>query len=474
MLGRLNWWLSPFFSSSLCGCSAVRFGEQDLTFFLLVAQTCDLPSRSLSLPTTPAGSMASLIANPNTYRSQSTRPSGPFSNFQMPYVFVIPPEEEQQDTPPWCCFDADEQPENDGDLPSSPDTYFIDVPYPLQHSENDIPPPLPRSTSVHYPRPRPPMSKKLEKKQRPEAIKIIENKPQSRHRDAREDSDVIEVVKVKRYREPVTDLEENTKVKRSKTLKSRASKAFQSIKNVSKASHRTHVKDLWLPTEIGTFKGVQEQIPPQQAQTEDFLPSTPKKGSLSRGSLRSIFQSAKSSRPVANPSSLSYNNRNPSFNEVPSALTTDDALNRPVSPIPTMKKKPNTKLSVRDLHRLFFSSSSPEDPSSSPTATSAPSSSIRGNSESSTSASTLSHNYPDVPMEEDMYADVQFVDLDTPERRIASRYHQGFHIYHDDEFSPPRRLSNFSFEMKLDSLRFDALSFDPEDFDISREGNVLR
>lgn len=449
--------------------------------------------------------MAPLIANLSTHASRSTRPSALSSNLRMPHVFVIPPEEEQQDNPPWCCFDADEQPENNGDFPSNPDIHFLDVPYLLQHSERGVPAPIARCTSVHQPRPRVPISKKLEKKQRPEAVKIIENKQsQARQRDTRRDSDVVEVVKLKRGREAPADLEENTKAKRSKTLKARATNALRSIKNVGKGSHRTHVKELWTSSESmpGIFKGVQEQIRSQQDQAEHRPPTAPtKKGSLSRANSRSlsqIFQPAKPSRPgssftvrvpssvavaeahrtspIANPSSLPYpryNNTNLSLNEVPTILTTDDGLNRPVSPSPSMKK--NAKFSVRELHRLFsFSSSPPDEPSSAPTTATAPFSSTRTRFMAATSTSTLSSDYLDLPMEEDIYTDAHLLDLESADRKSASRYHQAFRTRHDDDISTLRRLSDLSFEMRLDSLHFDALSFDPEDFDVSMEGNILR
>lgn len=77
-------------------------------------------------------------------------------------------------------------------------------------------------------------------------------------------------------------------------------------------------------------------------------------------------------------------------------------------------------------------------------------------------------------MEEDMFTDAHFLELESADRKLLSRYHQALHTHHDDNLSTPRRLSDLSFEMKLDSLHFDALSFDPEDFDVSMEGNILR
>ena len=86
----------------------------------------------------------------------------------------------------------------------------------------------------------------------------------------------------------------------------------------------------------------------------------------------------------------------------------------------------------------------------------------------------MSSDYPDVPMEEGIYAEAHFLDLESANRKRASRHHQAFHSHHDVDFSTPRRLGDFSFEMRLNSLHFDSLSFDPEDFDVSMEGNILR
>lgn len=468
-----------------------------------IFQVPSFPSSYFKVHSKPV--MASLITNSNTHTSRSTRHLAPSPHLRMPHVFVIPPEEEQQDNPPWCCFDADEQQGNNRNFHSNRDFHFFDVPYLLQPSEHGVPAPIPRLTSVHQPRPRAPVTKKLEKKQRPEAVKIIENwSSQTTQKDARVDSDVIEVVKVKRTREALTDLEENTKIKRSKTFKARATKALQSIKNVGKGSHRTHVKELWTSNESmpGIFKGVQEQIRSQQERTEHRPPTTVfKKGSLSRASslsLSQIFQSVKPPQPestltvrvetsvtlaetdhippATNTSSfpcLKYNNTNPFLTEVSGVVTPDDSSSRPVSP-GASKKNTGTKFSVRELHRLFsFSSSSTDDLPPATIAATAPSS-PHSSSMPPTSTCTLPSDCPDVPMDQDVHVDAHFLNLASADRKLASRCHQILGIHHADDLSTPHRLSNLSFEMKLDSLHFDALSFDPEDFDLSMEGNVLR
>ncbi|KAG9318380.1 hypothetical protein JVU11DRAFT_471 [Chiua virens] len=405
--------------------------------------------------------MAPVIATLDANSSRSTRHSAQPSNSRMPHVFVIPPEEEQQDNPPWCCFDADEQPGNTSDFASHHDILFSDIPYFSQQSENDSPIPITRRTAARQPRPTVPLPKKLEKKQRPETIKIIENTPsRARQKDVREDSDIIEVVKVKRTR-VFTDPEENTNVKRSKTLKARASKALLSIKNVGKSSHRTHVKELWSSTESIPWvsKGVQEQIRSDQNQGENRLPTTPtKKRSLSRAStlsLAQLFQSVKPSRSetsiVRAPSSALLAETHRATQADPSSPPTHKYDNANVS-LNSSKKNTLTKFSVRELHRLFSFSSSVDDPSLA-SSTSIPS-----------PTSNLTSSDPDIPTEEGIFADaLDLGNMDqtlTPPQRRREFY--------------ARRICDPDFEMKLDSLHFDTLSFDLEDFDdVLMEGNIL-
>ncbi|KAH7915974.1 hypothetical protein BJ138DRAFT_1140412 [Hygrophoropsis aurantiaca] len=434
------------------------------------------------------------------------------STLRMPHVFVIPPEEEQQETPPWCCFDADELPENNGNFPSAPDIHFLDVPYLLQQTES--PTPVFRRPSIDEPGPPIVMPKKggRETRSRTDSTSSLEREieefaERSRRRDAREDSDVIEVVKVKRSKEPVGSYEEiEPKMKRSKTFKARATKAFKSIKNlnVGKGPQRKpHVKELWTSSESmpGIFKGVQEQIRQQQ---EQFAPPLPQP-SLSRRNSRSLshlFQTAKAPRfertpqpsppvspsepshiiPSATSSSLPYlrgSDTTASLVEVSAPSDYEGSPERPVSPGLSVRKS-RRRFSVLELHRLFsFSSSSPDDPAppspSSPTTVFAPS---RNDSAPSSSTSTSSSDCPDVPIEEGAYAAVRFLDLDLHDindkglgKPIPSHWSQSINTEHASTLPPSRDLS---FEMRLDSLHFDSLSFDPEDFDVSITGIAVR
>ncbi|KAG1843571.1 hypothetical protein DFJ58DRAFT_804170 [Suillus subalutaceus] len=433
---------------------------------------------------------------------------------RVPHVFVIPPEEEHSQNPPWCCFDADLPPENSRSIEVSsanqPDILF-------DPSASPVVVPQSRSSTS---------SSRSEKHQHPHHIIIssMHNNDLIRiaQHDVRDDSDVIEVVKLKRPKDnksnhtdhvPPSLSNQQPQLKRSKTFRARASRAFQSIKNVSlprgkQNDSKPHVKDLWTSTESmpGIFRGVlhsREDVSPTASRKLSSLFQKQPFGSSPEGILSS---STTTSLPY-----LKGSDTTPSIDEIrpsyefierpltPCAPTYDHSLRRPVSsadfqrarssgfksskdlkrpvssrdiqrpekdlrPVssddfqqderPTSPSPPSTqrsrkRFSVNELHRLF--SFSPEPPSSS----TVPS--------TSTSASTSStHSYPDVP-----YAAVHFVDDDYG-REIEGKYGCSLDLLHgDDELPSPSRPRDISFELRLDSLHFDSLSFNAEDFDVS-------
>ncbi|KAG0705214.1 hypothetical protein DFH29DRAFT_908104 [Suillus ampliporus] len=447
---------------------------------------------------------------------------------RMPHVFVIPPEEEHSQNPPWCCFDADLPPENSTSIDTTsanqPDIFF-DVPFLLHQPEPTplIHPEQPDASPVDIPQPKSSTpSCRTGKCQRPQHINISQMRVNDQARivqhDVREDSDVIEIVKVKRSKDhrsnhtdhvPPSPSNPEPQLKRSKTFRARASRAFQSIKNVSltrgkQLNTKPHVKDLWTSTESmpGIFRGVlhsQEDVPPVPIRKlSGLFQKQPSEGILSSSTTTSLpYLKGSDTTP-------SISDIRPSYEFIerpltPCAPTYDHSLRRPVSsadfqrsPSPESKSSkdfrrpassqelqrpvkdlrpvssedfqqdersvspsPSTKtsrkrFSVNELHRLF--SFSPEPPSSS----TSPS--------PSTSASTSStHSYPDVP-----YAAVHFVDEDYG-KEVEGKYGRNLELLDDDdgELPPPSRLRDISFEMRLDSLHFDSLSFNPEDFDVS-------
>lgn len=447
---------------------------------------------------------------------------------RVPHVFVIPPEEEHSQNPPWCCFDADLPPENSRSIEVSsanqPDILF-DVPFLLHESE---PTPSfhheqPTASPVVVPQSRSSTSSsRSEKHQHPHHIIIssMHNNDLIRvvQHDVREDSDVIEVVKVKRPKDnksnrtdhvPPSLSSQEPQLKRSKTFRARASRAFQSIKNVSlKNNSKPHVKDLWTSTESmpGIFKGVlhsREDVPPTasrklsslfQKQTfasspEGILSSSTTtslpylKGSDTTPSIDEIRPSYEFIERPLTPCAPTYDHslRRPvssaDFQRSPSSgsksskdlkrpvssqdlqrpekdlrpVSSDDFQQgeRPTSPSPPSTQRSRKRFSVNELHRIF--SFAPEPPSSS---------TVPSTSTSASTSSTLS--YPDVP-----YAAVHFVDDDYG-REIEGKYSCNLDLLHgDDELPSPSRPRDVSFELRLDSLHFDSLSFNAEDFDVS-------
>lgn len=400
---------------------------------------------------------------------------------RMPHVFVIPPEEEQQENPPWCCFDADQPPDDSRDCsPTSHlDIQIFNVPFTSQPSQTPAGTPATCVPAVDPPRTKLAMPKKLEKKQRPEAVRIIEKTVERGRdcRDVREDSDVIEVVKVKRPKDDLTDPEEHSKMKRTKTLKARATRAFQSIKNVGRGSRKQRIKDMWTSSEgvPGAFKGMQEHIRHQQEQLQQSPPITPP--SLSRPNSRplsQIFQPKKTPQPPAaispipapqNPPSPSPSRVGDSFTSPSKILALEPTSIEPTTPKPSGKN--NKRFSVRELHKVFtFPSSSPG--ARLPTQRTAPTPPpARNDSVPSMAISTVSSDDDD-PVEEPFRA-VQFFNHRGDEKLVATMRHHPAVIDDEDDYGTllPGRPRDLSFEMRLDSLHFDSLSFDPEDFNMS-------
>ncbi|KAI6102748.1 hypothetical protein EDD16DRAFT_1525447 [Pisolithus croceorrhizus] len=365
---------------------------------------------------------------------------------RMPHVFVIPPEEEQQETPPWCCFDADKANDSADCSPASRhDIHLFNVPYTSQPLQTSAGSPSICVPVAGPPRTKPVTSKKLEKKQRPEAVKIVEKVVERGGcRDVREDSDVIEVVKVKRGKDDLTDPEEHSKMKRTKTLKARATRAFQSIKNVGKGSRKQRIKDLWTSSEgvPGAFKGMQEHIRHQEGQLQQSPPVMSPSLSLSNSrSLSQIFQSAKPPQPSSAIASGTV---------VLQFLKTLNQNLPPLSqPLPNRLTK-NKRFSVRELHKVFaFPSSSPGSRTIHTTDSPDPA--------ASTQRFCSFHGH-------------------IHDQKSAAMHHRPAIIDDEDDYGTllPGRPRDLSFEMRLDSLHFDSLSFDPEEFNISIDGSRRR
>ena len=399
-------------------------------------------------------------------------PPSSLSTVQMPDVFVIPPEEEHGETPPFCYFDASKAVHS-----TKPDIESVDIalnvhqqiantaPVFRRVSEEEVVMPVRRSTEE-------PCS------------------PISRYGSEDED-DIVEVYKVGREIPSVAGKKES--MSRSKTFRARASQALRSIKNVGKSSRKQ-------PAPVQTSPS----LPPNG--DENVRPTTPSvasragKNTLSKRRSRPLSQIFRFNqeepateavppsptatvRPTSPALSFASHTRSSMQSSIlgslrPSSPSPQPGPSRPTSPLhydddpPTslgsLRPKPSSfrkRLSLLELPRLFSSPSTVSTASSTSTPSTAsleyppsdvpatPSPSMtalaRRPSQSSSKRSwTLSRPGDDDNEEED-YGEVQ------PASSLSM-------VKEEDSYA-----NDFSLEMRLDSLHFDSLSFDPNDFTFS-------
>jgi len=80
---------------------------------------------------------------------------------------------------------------------------------------------------------------------------------------------------------------------------------------------------------------------------------------------------------------------------------------------------------------------------------------------------------------EGAHAAIHFLDLDNVDQKLTGSPHDPAVVDDDDDDYDygtllTQRQRDLSFEMRLDSLHFDSLSFDPERFNMSMERNRAR
>ncbi|KDQ59491.1 hypothetical protein JAAARDRAFT_33061 [Jaapia argillacea MUCL 33604] len=339
------------------------------------------------------------FTNPTPAPSRSTS-----AVLRVPDVYVIPPEEEQMHSPPFCYFDASSAPASETHHLPTVDSldYALQV---LHQSQN--PPPLfhrpseesmetvamPRRSSVIY------QGTSSVDSEWEAAVREVK-----RH-DPCDDSDVVEIIKVRRN-EGMKDVSEGKsdtlKKQKNSSLKARASQAFRSIKNVGRGNRRPGVKDVFSPgsgnrssgestshdSGVDVENGFISAVSPEQRQPKllrrksrqlaNFFTFSPGRSSTSSahtfpipsstslpsfgaaGSLASRPSYSSNFEESAMVSSMGEEMRSPT-------LVPPEGMERPVSPSPSMKRSGTfrKRLSVLNLHRVFsFSLAEPEPASS--------------------------------------------------------------------------------------------------------------
>ena len=405
-------------------------------------------------------------------------PPSSFSSAQMPDVFVIPPEEEQGETPPFCYFDASKATHS-----TEPDIESVDIALNVHQQIANTAPVFIRTTEEEVIMP---VHRSAEEPSSPISLY-----------GSGDEDDIVEVYKVEKEVPSVAGKKDV--MSRSKTFRARATQALRSIKNVGRSSRKQPAPAQTVPSsplnkdenarptpsiasraekntlskrrsrplsQIFRFNQEEEPateaVPPSPTATvrptsptfstasSPLSPTSPSRSSMQSSILGSIRPSSPSPQPgPSRPTSILHYGDSP---------TSPDSLR----PKPTSFRK---RLSLLELPRLFGSSStvstasststpstaSLEDPPSDVPPTPLPSTTSlpRRSSQSSSKRSwKMSRPSDDDNVEED-YGEIQ------PASALSM-------VKEEDSYA-----NDFSLEMRLDSLHFDSLSFDPNDFTLS-------
>ncbi|KAI0721522.1 hypothetical protein C8T65DRAFT_735056 [Cerioporus squamosus] len=429
-------------------------------------------------------------------------PSQDFVMQQMPNVFVIPPEEEQDLNPPFMYFDASQAARSS--LCISPDLDALDVALGLCQQTDNRAPTFHRSFTNESQEtivmPRRASLMKLTNMHMDLEMEDGQTDIRSRGGVRKYDEEIVEVVKVRRN-EGIADVGEGRKMKKSNTFRARASQALRSIKlNVGKSSQRRasvsvprereqeqeqerEHSELQAAATLPNRHSCQEELQPSLKPTS---PSVSRRRSVTLGALFTTFSSRDnaSSRPTSpsdelmSPTSPTLVSESPSVpptrpmsptdtisshtRRLQAAPSLDDISATPtksstLAPEPLDAAKPTLskrksfrrRLSVLELQNLFKlggSSSSPTEPAPPADQPEDLFSPPRSRPKSMDAAGILSASSSRTS---NATLSSSFSDLTA--RRSASTADLSL-VNEDAEF-----------EMRLDSLHFDSLHIDPDD-----------
>jgi hypothetical protein len=427
----------------------------------------------------------SFFKQPKLHFHDKAPPTSPLA--QMPNVFVVPPEEDQ--SPSWCYFDAAEAPPLKPVLSTPPDldclhnalhALYSEPPPPVFNRQSPISPsqvimPMKRGevrliSDVLMNSRHDHTGERLDLLLQSESTQVtVLSENNLRGKRTTEDPVVLDVVKLRRHEE------EHIAISPARSFKSRASKAFRSLKNVGKNPMRSRLSS---SAQVGDDlssrenKSVVSRRSP--ATLSQSLPST---ATLKTRTSVSSFRDGDQRAPHYNSVSLeekipmlvtSYNHNSASPNPAISDLldpslsssSCHDSVRRITgSPSPTsVRTFPNRRrFSMISLQRLFNFSSSDHDSEVSGSGSTTPTSlSMSRDSSGPSAASSL---WPDTPTE------------GAPSFQLPLQLHlpsddKHFLVTSDDQsaITPALETGDLSFEMQLDSLHFENLSFDASRF----------
>ncbi|KAF8270313.1 hypothetical protein EI94DRAFT_1722925 [Lactarius quietus] len=435
--------------------------------------------RTQSLPFTHEYSAIDLIAPPpSSISSPST---------QMPTVFIHPPEEEQEESQPWCAFDASKEkpmsraaftrPEMDVLVSKleiwSQTVHATAEPAPRFHrtpTDSDVF--ISRQDSLG---PSPSGSGST-----PVGLASIPESP--KRQKERDDDDIIEVMKVRRS-EGMSDVAYANGTaplfRKPKSIRSRAVQALRSIKNVGKVPRRppldhvftskennAHTAKTTAPTHAPAWADKQAKALPTQPGT----PLLKKRMSQPLSNLFSVGQGAlasASSAPDAvgpTPSSSRRFGTLPHSRSMSAPLSLSastsalhlptDGPARPTSPSFSIRGTRN-KFSFVNLQSIFSGNATgslelEQEPGPDPV----------------TIAADVAPDHHDPALPRTVQTPVEDgwdseEDYDSPRRHVTL----GTAMRRPVCESPTLEQQEFSFEMRLNSLHFDSFSFDADAFE---------
>lgn len=420
----------------------------------------------------------------------------PITRDGIPHVFVFPPEEERTETPPWCCFNPTDDPDSDYSDSEHSDVQFIDVALEFMHDhagdDANVAPIFTRASMENGAAAEASVAPRKEKRSA-SVLNFMSygGGVEGRQHGGRElPEDVVEVFKVRRS-ESKQEMPP-TRVKRSKSLKMPFQRALRSIKNVGRSSsskQTSATKTIPAAKPAPVQPRAQEEIePPTMPRSRSTTPMLSRRPSQR---LASMFSKRNRSNAdlvasFADPSSsqLPPNSQSsPQLRGTSSPVVVDDlgafvpdpssSHEDPTASIASRKSA--KRFSVLDLHRVFTFSPSPPSPApdedapqDAPQNTPAQDLPSLRTSQDAPSLPTLSHEGdsalstaseeepPHSPVTNENEADVLPVASKIHWRTSAEMQRLEADVPYDA-----------SFELRLDSFHFDALSFDPEEFDVS-------
>ncbi|KAG5338655.1 hypothetical protein C0989_006707 [Termitomyces sp. Mn162] len=381
--------------------------------------------------------MASTLLSTGVYASKAS------PHFEMPQVFVVPPEEDE--TPAWCYFDASA---SASVLNTDSPHHVLDIlgeeldasllPYDLKGPRSLLDSiPMPKRNGDHETRSI--MDVFMNTDSMAMNSEKIEEELDS-ETNVGNDSEVVEVVKVGRYTADAGDLRTSTSpTYTSKSLKARASGVFRSLKNAGKSSLRSRSKA------GDASEGVRNKTPrhsyavfSQPSSPPTTPKSSPSVSSFDLVEVSSIFP-LEGSRYPSSLRNVSFSNARP-FPPTALAFSSTASLDSR-NPSPTPSTSNRRHFSMMTFNRIFSFSQSDELSSDAVPVS---------RSRNSSGPSTESSSEPETPTEDS----APF----TPGHALPP----GPKGFYTGATTPAQ--GDISFELKLDSLHFDPLSFDVDRF----------